>query len=769
MSHLPHIAARLFDCPLLIHPGKLHAIVAALAPRFDIDASIAQPDAYTTQFGTTAKGGYRVIDGIAVIDVFGLLAHRGGIQADSSYVQGYDAIARRLDSALADRDVLAIVLNVDSPGGEVSGAFQLADQIRAARATKPIHAVASDLAASAGYLIASAAQTVSVSPTGQVGSIGVVTCHVDFSSAMEKAGVKVTPIFAGAHKVDGNPYAPLPAEVADRIQAEIDHYYALFVSAVADSRALSPRAIRATEAAMYIGKNAIAAGLADRVETPDQLIARLVSEIHGPTSARATASIPIQSQEKTMSDGTQKPEQTPAAPTTLAPSAIAERCLAAGEAALGRVLVGSQLTEEDLQNRLDAARLIRQMAATARLPGEAERLIVAGIAPEQAGKLLSAELANIDASLPIDNTHRGGVAADGRERFVAGMRNALAIRAGLEKDDPKNEFRGFTLMECARACLVQAGVSSMPGSKMALVAMAITHSTSDFPYLLQDTAEKAMLKGYGEADETFQTWTSVGRLTDFKAASRVGMSEFTDLDEVKEGGEFKHGTLGDRREQIQLATYGKLFTISRQAIINDDLAAFSDIPRKMGRAAPRKVGDLVYAVLTSNPNMADGTALFHANHSNLAGSAAALSLATVGAGRTAMGRQTDSSGSANALNIRPHFLIVPLTLEDAAGVLLNSEYDPDTANKLQRYNPARSWNLTLVSDARLDAASTTAFFLSADQNTFDTIEVAYLDGNPNPYLEQQNGWTVDGVEFKVRLDAAVKALDWRTLYKNAGA
>ena len=189
----------------------------------------------------------------------------------------------------------------------------------------------------------------------------------------------------------------------------------------------------------------------------------------------------------------------------------------------------------------------------------------------------------------------------------------------------------------------------------------------------------------------------------------------------------------------------------------------------MGRAAPRKVGDLVYAVLTGNPNMADGTALFHANHSNLAGSAAALSLSTVGAGRTAMGRQTDSSGAANALNIRPRYLIVPITLEDAAGVLLNSEYDPDTANKLQRYNPARGWNLTLVSDARLDASSTTAYFLVADQGMFDTVEVAYLDGNPNPYLEQQNGWTVDGVEFKVRLDAAVKALDWRTMYKNAGA
>lgn len=766
--HYPHIAARLFNAPLLIHPGKLSAIVAGLAPRLGLEIAGPLPDAYTTAPGQWSKGGYRAVDGIGVLDIFGVLAHRATMKADSSYVEGYEAIARRLEAALADRDIAAIVLNVDSPGGEVAGAFQLAEQIRAARAIKPIYAVAGDLAASAGYLIASAAQSVSITPTGQVGSIGVVTCHIDMSRALEKAGYTVTPIFAGAHKVDGNPYAPLPAAVAERLQADIDHYYTLFVDAVTAARPnLTARAVRGTEAAMYIGQAAIAAGLADRVETPDQLIARLAADARR-TNATSTVSAVHTPMEHLMPDATQQPEQTPAQPIHLAPATIAETCLAAGEAALGRALIGAKITAEQIESRLDAARQIRQLAAIAHMPEEAEPLIVAGIAPEQASKLLSREMAKRDAALPVDNTCRGGVIADGRDRFKAGIGGALAIRAGLEKDDPKNEFRGFSMLEIARACLMQAGASSIPGSKMGMVAMAITHSTSDFPYLLQDTAEKAMLKGYSEAEETFQAWTRVGRLADFKPASRVGMSEFSDLEEVKEGSEFKHGTLGERREQIQLATYGKLFSISRQAIINDDLAAFSDIPRKMGRAAPRKVGDLVYAILTGNPNMADGTALFHANHSNLAGSAAALSLATVGAGRTAMGRQTDSSGSANALNIRPRYLIVPMTLEDAAGVMLNSEYDPDTANKLQRYNPARGWNLTLVSDARLDGSSTTAFFLSADQNTFDTVEVAYLDGNPNPYLEQQNGWTVDGVEFKVRLDAAVKALDWRTLYKNAG-
>lgn len=768
MSHLTHIAARLFNTPLMIHPGKLNAIVAGLADRLGVDAG-SLPDAYTTASGQSGKGGYRVVDGVAVIDVFGILAHRATLQADSSYVEGYETIAKRLDAALADRDVAAIVLNIDSPGGEVGGAFQLAGQILNARSIKPVHAVAGDLAASAGYLIASAAQSVSVAPSGQVGSIGVVTCHVDMSRALDKAGYTVTPVYAGAHKVDGSPYAPLPEDVAARMQADIDHYYAMFIDAVAAARPnLTPRAIRATEAAMFIGAKAVAAGLADRVETPDQLLSRLAAEMRRPPLSTVSASA-ARSEKTTMTDTTVTPDQTSATPQYLTPAAVAELCLAAGESALGRAMVSGQHTAEDVQARLADAREIRAMAAAAHMPEEAQPLIVAGISTEQAGKLLVRELARRDAALPIDNTCTAGVTGDGRDRLRSGLSQALQIRAGLAADDPKNEFRGHSLLEVARLCLVQAGVSSMPGSKMGMVAMAITHSTSDFPYLLQDTAEKAMLKGYSEADETFQAWTRLGRLSDFKAASRTGMSEFTDLDEVKEGGEFKHGSVGDRREQIQLATYGKLFTITRQAIINDDLGAFSDIPRKMGRAAPRKVGDLVYAVLTGNPNMADGVALFHANHSNLAGSSAALALATLSAGRTAMARQTDSSGSANALNIRPKFLILPITLEDTGSILLNSQYDPDTANKLQRDNPVKRYNLTLVSDARLDAASTTAFFLAADQNAFDTIEVAYLDGNPNPYLEQQNGWTVDGVEYKVRLDAAVKALDWRTFYKNAGA
>jgi hypothetical protein len=192
--------------------------------------------------------------------------------------------------------------------------------------------------------------------------------------------------------------------------------------------------------------------------------------------------------------------------------------------------------------------------------------------------------------------------------------------------------------------------------------------------------------------------------------------------------------------------------------------AFTEIPRKMGRAAARTVGDLVFAIINDNPTMSDGAALFHADHDNLASSGAAPSAISVGAGRTAMRTQKDGKAT---LNIPPSFFLVPAALEDTAQVLMVSETDPSKTNS-RIPNPVRNAAEVIV-DARLDAASTTAWYLLADPNRFDTIEVGYLDGVAAPFLDSQEGWTIDGVEYKVRIDAAAAPLEFRTLYKNAGA
>jgi signal peptide peptidase SppA len=275
-AHYPHLAARLFDVPLLIHPAKLDAILHGLSQRLGVD--YPEPHAYLPLTSRKEGEAYRVKNGVALIDVFGILAHRsGGMNPDSSAIQSYEAVADQLRSALSDPVVSSILMQLDSPGGEVSGAFQLAEQIYQGRSIKPIHALANDLATSAAYLIGSAATTLTVSPTGQVGSIGVVMRHVDVSAAMEKDGVKVTFIHAGAHKVDGNPYEPLPEDVKARLQADVDHYYNLFVDAVVKHRNLDPNQVRATEAGIFVAEEALRIGLVDMIEQPHDWINRSIS------------------------------------------------------------------------------------------------------------------------------------------------------------------------------------------------------------------------------------------------------------------------------------------------------------------------------------------------------------------------------------------------------------------------------------------------------------------------------------------------------------
>jgi hypothetical protein len=366
---------------------------------------------------------------------------------------------------------------------------------------------------------------------------------------------------------------------------------------------------------------------------------------------------------------------------------------------------------------------------------------------------------------PAANGQRIEMGDSEHDKFLRAAEDAISYRAGIAGVDAKpTELVGFTLLEMARKSLELQGVRTDHMDKREMVGRAFTHSTSDFPKILENNARKAMLRGYDEAEEIFPKFTRAGNLSDFKQHSRVGLGTFDSLDEIPESGEYKHGTFGERAEPIQLATYGKLFSISRQAIINDDLSAFTEIPRKMGRAAARTVGDLVFAVINGNPAMSDGDTLFHANHNNLAASGAAMSAATVGTGRKVMRTQKDGAA---VLNIRPSFLLVPAALEDTARVLMVSETDPSQANS-KKPNPVRN-AAEVVVDARLDAASLTAWYLLADAGVFDTIEVGYLDGIAAPFLDQQDGWTIDGVEYKVRIDAAAAPLEFRTMYKNPGA
>ena len=393
------------------------------------------------------------------------------------------------------------------------------------------------------------------------------------------------------------------------------------------------------------------------------------------------------------------------------------------------------------------------------------------VSVEAARAKLLTELGKGAAPLAGSHATRVEVGATEAERFYQGAGAALAARANLgARDDVANEFRGYSLLEFARRALELAGVTTRGLDRRELAGRAltmsatratITHTTSDFPGLLTSTAKRSMLKGYTEAEETFDTWTSRGELPDFRPLERLDLNTFPALALIPEGAEYKYATIGERKQTVQLATYGRLISLSRQAIINDDLNAFTRIPQRQGRAAKRTIGNLVYAVLTGNPTMSDGVALFHANHGNLL-TAAALSVAALDVAFSAMALMKGPDGI--PLNLTPRYLIIPRSLEGTGRTLMESETDPAQANS-RKPNIFRG-RLTIVSDARLDAVSTSNWYLAADPNMVDTIEVDYLDGVAEPFLDQQDGWKVDGAEYKVRIDVGVQALDHRGILKN---
>jgi signal peptide peptidase SppA len=284
---LPHLATRIFDTPLLIAPQKLEVILAVLAPRLGLEIPV--PAAATTSERPVRKAYEVTSDGIAVIPIEGTLVHKAyGLEALSG-LRSYVDIQEEIEDAATDPAIKGILLDIDSPGGEVAGVFDAADTIFNARSAKPIFAVADTDAFSGAYLLASAAQHVYAGRTSGLGSIGVIVTHLDVSANDEKLGYKYTIVHAGARKADFNPHAPLSEEARQVLEAEVDRAYGLLASAVARNRGLSESAVRGTEAALYFGGDAVAAQLADRLGTRQEALADLREAI----SAR-TVSIQLQ-------------------------------------------------------------------------------------------------------------------------------------------------------------------------------------------------------------------------------------------------------------------------------------------------------------------------------------------------------------------------------------------------------------------------------------------------------------------------------------------
>lgn len=381
----------------------------------------------------------------------------------------------------------------------------------------------------------------------------------------------------------------------------------------------------------------------------------------------------------------------------------------------------------------------------------------------------AAVLNHIETKKTKDDKNKPGFRAeviiDGRDKFRAAAQDALSMRAGLIVSTPApghDELFGRSLTEMARLSLRAAGQSDR-GVPMEMVGRALT--TSDFPIILGNIANMALNTAFESADESWSEFCAEGSVSDFKIHTLARASEADDLDEIGEDGEYKYGSLSESKETYAIATFGKLMLITRQAIINDDMGVLTDIPAKFGESCSRKLGDAAFSVVTANAAMGDGVALFHSTHGNLAGSVGAVGEATFGAGVLAMKTQKDIRGK-RRLNIRPQYYLAPCAVEQASESFFVSEYYDTTEKAATRRNIYSGSQYKRIYEPRLDDFSTTAWFLLGPKGK--TIKIFFLNGNKKPYMESRQGWTVDGVEFKVRIDAAAKAIDWKAMYKNAG-
>lgn len=390
----------------------------------------------------------------------------------------------------------------------------------------------------------------------------------------------------------------------------------------------------------------------------------------------------------------------------------------------------------------------------------ADEAIVTGVSVDEARAMVMDQLRARNKGVSVT---MGEAETD---KFRAAAQDAVLMAAGLPVAEPApgaNELRGYSMIELARESLRrECDTKANFGDNMEM-ARAAVNSTSTFPAIMSNLANKSVMVGFNEAETTFQIWAGKGSNRDFKEAARVALSEAGNLELVPEGGQFQQDVFGEASARTKVATYGKIFSLTRQAIINDDLGLFSKIATKYGSAAKRLVNKMVYAQLTGTVKMQDKVALFDAKHGNVATTGEALSLKAIAKAITAMRRQKGITGVAN-LNITPKYLVVPPELEVTAYQIVNSTAAVDGTNS-GVVNPYKG-RFVVVADAELTDPD--AWYLVADASQHDTIEVTYLNGVETPRLETRQGFDVDGIEYKVAFDVGVDAIDFRGLYKNAG-
>jgi hypothetical protein len=429
-----------------------------------------------------------------------------------------------------------------------------------------------------------------------------------------------------------------------------------------------------------------------------------------------------------------------------------------------------QTREANMQNarpsgeELERVRTIRELCERNNLQGLALDLITEGTTLPDARARVLDELAKKSGE-----TIRSGFEPVGEGRDTARltlMAEALASRFGGPKASAQAEhFQHMKVVDIARYCLEARGIRSTGLRPREILERSYAgNSGSDFPGLLQDTGSRILRQSYG----AFQSGiTKVFRQTtapDFRTRYVLALSEAPALLEIKPGGEYKAGSMAETKENYTLKKYGRIFGLNWEALVNDDLNAFTDMLAKFGQSASELVASTLATLVNSNPALVqDTTAVFHANHNNLAGSGTAIDVTSLGTGVAAMRKQKGISGNI-VLGVGPRYLLVPAAKEQLAKQYTSNQFVPSQSASINPWTP----DIVPIVEPRLDALSSTIWYLFADPAVLPCFEFAYLEGEDGPMITSRMGWETDGIEIKCRLVLGAGATEFRGAYKNPG-
>lgn len=404
---------------------------------------------------------------------------------------------------------------------------------------------------------------------------------------------------------------------------------------------------------------------------------------------------------------------------------------------------------------------IRFAVRTAKMDEKfADELIEKGVSVEDARAQIFQKMAE-DSEVNIRNTNPT-IVVDEVENTRKAMSEGLLFRANpgsVKLEGKAHDFKYMSMLDLARTCLIAKGDKGNY-SPNELVKRAI--STTDYPNLLNSTVERAIRRTY---DSIPPEWQNIARRTtakDFREKTGIAVDGKVTFEEISEGGEYKHSLLlTDDSAKIKLKTYGRKISITRQAIINDDLSVFEKLPALIARGAANFQAGMVWALITSNAKTPDNKAMFHTDHKNLAASGAALSETTLSAARIAMWRQTSPAGE--LMPVAPKILLVPVELLTTAEKLMSGLVTPGNTSDVNVFaNKFQIQTSPFLTNA-------TAWYLIGDPQSYEGLVYAYLEGEEGLFIDKEVSFDNDSVTTKARLDFACATWDYRAWYKNAGA